>query len=163
MDFVWVFFVSKEIQMNVQQPSLTSFGHKNWIMEGEMKATAAAMGLPADQDTLRRVARANAILFHGLVKATALDYLYRVESQFQQDKTYLVIQQEKRFECTCPDYAKRQLPCTHSIAVMAYNALLDLAYQEEIVEAYDPQGRYYRFLKLVPASHHIPSLEVADV
>ena len=62
--------------MNVhpQQPSLTSFfGHKNWLTEGEMKATAVAINLPTDRDTLRRVARANAILFHGLVKATALD------------------------------------------------------------------------------------------
>jgi len=124
--------------MNVrpQQPSLmTSFGHKNWMTEGEMKATAAAMGMPTDRSTLRRVARANAILFNGLVKATALDYLYKVESQFQQDKTYLVIQQEKRFECTCPDFTKRQLPCKHAIAVMAYNSLIDLAYREEVVEA----------------------------
>ena len=93
--------------MNVhpQQPSLmASFGHKNWMTETEMKAVATAMGLPTDRSTLRRVARANAILFNGLVKATALDYLFQVKSQFQQDKTYLVIQQEKRFECTCPDF-----------------------------------------------------------
>ena len=150
--------------MNPQQPILTSFfGHKNWMTEGEMKATAAAMGLPTDRSGLRRVARANAILFNGLVKATALDYLFQVKSQFQQDRTYLVIQQEKRFECTCPDFTKRQLPCKHAIAVQAYNSLIDLAYQEEVVEAYDPQGRYYRFLKLVPACNHIPQLEVADV
>jgi len=152
--------------MNVhpQQPSLmASFGHKNWMTETEMKAVATAMGLPADRSTLRRVARANAILFNGLVKVTALDYLFQVKSQFQQDKTYLVIQQEKRFECTCPDFTKRQLPCKHAIAVQAYNSLIDLAYQEEVVEAYDPQGRYYRFLKLVPACNHIPQLEVADV
>ena len=93
--------------MNVhpQQPSLmASFGHKNWMTETEMKAAATAMGLPTDRSTLRRVARANAILFNGLVKATALDYLFQVKSQFQQDKTYLVIQQEKRFACTCPDF-----------------------------------------------------------
>jgi len=150
--------------MNPQQPILTSFfGHKNWMTEGEMKATAAAMGLPTDRSGLRRVARANAILFNGLVKATALDYLFQVKSQFQQDRTYLVIQQEKRFECTCPDFTKRQLPCKHAIAVQAYNSLIDLAYQEEVVEAYDPDGRYYRFLKLVPACNQIPSLEVADV
>ena len=149
--------------MNVQQPSLTSFGHKNWMTEGEMKATAAAMGLPTDRNSLRRVARANAILFNGLVKATALDYLYKVESQFQQDKTYLVIQQEKGYQCTCPDFSKRQLPCKHAISVMAYNSLVDLAYREELVEAYDPDGQYYRFLKLVPASNHIPMVEVADV
>ena len=59
------------------------------MTEGEMKATAAAMDLPTDRDALRRVARANAILFHGLVKSTALDYLYKVESQFQLDKTYI--------------------------------------------------------------------------
>ena len=124
------------MNLHPQQPSLmASFGHKNWMTEGEMKATAAAMGMPTDRSTLRRVARANAILFNGLVKATALDYLYKVESQFQQDKTYLVIQQEKRFECTCPDFTKRQLPCKHAIAVMAYNSLIDLAYREEVVEA----------------------------
>ena len=152
--------------MNVhpQQPSLmASFGHKNWMTETEMKAASAAMGLPTDRDSFRRVARANAILFNGLVKSTALDYLYKVESQFQQDKTYLVIQQEKRFECTCPDFSKRQLPCKHAIAVMAYNSLVDLAYREEVVEAYDPDGRYYRFLKLVPASNQIPMVEVANV
>ena len=152
------------MNLHPQQPGLTSFfGHKNWMTEGEMKATAAAMGLPTDRDTLRRVARANAILFHGLVKATALDYLYRVESQFQQDKTYLVIQLEKQYQCTCPDYTKRQLPCKHAIAVQAYNSLVDLAYREEVVEAYDPDGQYYRFLKLVPACNQIPSLEVCDV
>ena len=152
--------------MNVhpQQPSLmASFGHKNWMTETEMKAAATAMGLPTDRSSLRRVARANAILFNGLVKATALDYLFQVKSQFQQDKTYLVIQQEKRFECTCPDFSKRQLPCKHAIAVMAYNSLVDLAYREEVVEAYDPDGRYYRFLKLVPASNQIPMVEVANV
>ena len=147
-----------------QQPSLmASFGHKNWMTETEMKAAATAMGLPTDRSSLRRVARANAILFNGLVKATALDYLFQVKSQFQQDKTYLVIQQEKRFECTCPDFSKRQLPCKHAIAVMAYNSLVDLAYREEVVEAYDPDGRYYRFLKLVPASNQIPMVEVANV
>ena len=150
--------------MNPQQPSLTSFfGHKNWLTEGEMKAAAAAINLPSDRSSLRRIARANAILFNGLVKATALDYLYRVESQFQQDKTYLVIQLEKQYQCTCPDYTKRQLPCKHAIAVQAYNSLVDLAYREEVVEAYDPDGRYYRFLKLVPASNQIPVVEVADV
>ena len=152
--------------MNVhpQQRSLTSFfGHKNWMTEGEMKAAATAMGLPTDRSGLRRVARANAILFNGLVKATALDYLFQVKSQFQQDRTYLVIQQEKRFECTCPDFSKRQLPCKHAIAVMAYNSLVDLAYREEVVEAYDPDGRYYRFLKLVPAANQIPMVEVANV
>ena len=152
------------MNLHPQQPSLmASFGHKNWMTETEMKAAATAMGLPTDRSTLRRVARANAILFNGLVKATALDYLFQVKSQFQQDRTYLVIQQEKRFECTCPDFTKRQLPCKHAIAVQAYNSLIDLAYQEEVVEAYDPQGRYYRFLKLVPACNHIPQLEVADV
>ena len=148
--------------MNPQQPGLTSFfGHKNWLTEGEMKATAAAINLPTDRDTLRRVARANAILFHGLVKATALDYLFQVKSQFQQDQTYLVIQQEKRFECTCPDFTQRQLPCKHAIAVMAYNSLVDLAYREELVEAFDTDGRYYRFLKLVPTANQIPVVEVA--
>ena len=152
------------MNLHPQQPSLmASFGHKNWMTEGEMKAAATAMGLPTDRSGLRRVARANAILFNGLVKATALDYLFQVKSQFQQDRTYLVIQQEKRFECTCPDFTQRQLPCKHAIAVMAYNSLVDLAYREEVVEAYDPDGRYYRFLKLVPASNQIPQLEVADV
>ena len=151
--------------MNPQQPSLTSFfGHKNWLTEGEMKATAAAINLPTDRDTLRRVARANAILFHGLVKATALDYLFQVKSQFQQDQTYLVLQLEEGYQCTCPDFSKRQpLPCKHSIAVQAYQTLVDLAYREEMVEAYGPDGRYYRFLKLVPASNQIPMVEVADV
>ena len=151
------------MNLHPQQRSLTSFGHKNWMTEGEMKAAAAAINLPSDRSSLRRIARANAILFNGLVKATALDYLYRVESQFQQDKTYLVIQLEKQYQCTCPDYTKRQLPCKHAIAVQAYNSLVDLAYQEEVVEAFDPDGRYYRFLKLVPAYHQIPQLEVADV
>ena len=152
------------MNLHPQQPGLTSFfGHKNWMTEGEMKATAAAMGLPTDRSTLRRIARANSILFHGLVKATALDYLYKVQSQFQQDRTYLVIQLEKQYQCTCPDYTKRQLPCKHAIAVQAYNSLVDLAYREEVVEAYDPDGQYYRFLKLVPASNQIPMVEVADV
>ena len=140
------------------------FGHKNWLTESEMKATAAAMNLPTDRYTLKRIARANAILFHSLVKSTALHYLYKVQSQFHQDKTYLVLQQEGGYyQCTCPDYTKRQLPCKHAIAVQAYNSLVDLAYREEVVEAYDPDGRYYRFLKLVPASNQIPQLEVADV
>ena len=152
------------MNVNPQQPSLTSFfGHKNWMTETEMKSTAAAMNLPTNRDTLRRIARANAILFNGRVKSTALDYLYKVESQFQQDKTYLVIQQEGGYQCTCPDFSKRQLPCKHAIAVMAYNSLVDLAYREEVVEAYDPDGRYYRFLKLVPASNQIPMVEVANV
>ena len=49
------------------------------------------------------------------------------------------------------------------IAVQAYQTLVDLAYREEMVEAYDPDGRYYRFLKLVPTANQIPSLEGADV
>ena len=150
--------------MNPQQPSLTSFfGHKNWLTEGEMKAAAVAINLPTDRDTLRRVARANAILFHGLVKATALDYLFQVKSQFQQAQSYLVLQLEEGYQCTCPDFTQRQLPCKHAIAVMAYNSLVDLAYREELVEAFDTDGRYYRFLKLVPTTNQIPSLEVGDV
>ena len=153
--------------MNVhpQQPILTNFfGHKNWMTENEMRAATITMGLPTNRDSFRRVARANSILFHGLVKSTALHYLYKVQSQFHQDKTYLVLQQEGGYyQCTCPDYTKRQLPCKHAIAVQAYNSLVDLAYREEVVEAYDPDGQYYRFLKLVPACNQIPSLEVADV
>jgi len=152
------------MNLHPQQPILmTSFGHKNWMTETEMKATAAAMNLPTNRDTLRRIARANAILFNGRVKSTALDYLYKVESQFQQDKTYLVIQQEGGYQCTCPDFTKRQQPCKHSIAVQAYNALVDLAYRQEVIEAYDPDGLYYRFLKLVPAANQIPTLEISDV
>ena len=153
------------MNLHPQQPSLmASFGHKNWMTEDEMKAAAAAMDLPSDRSSLRRIARANAILFHGLVKATALDYLYKVQSQFQQDQTYLVLQQEEGYQCTCPDFSKRQpLPCKHSIAVQAYQTLVDLAYREEVVEAFDPDGRYYRFFKLVQASNQIPQLEVADV
>ena len=101
-------------------------------------------------------------MFNGLVKATALEYLFQVKSQFQQDKTYLVIQQEKRFECTCPDFTQRQLPCKHAIAVMAYNSLVDLAYREEVVEAYDRDGQYYRFVRMCPPSTNLPSLEVCD-
>ena len=139
------------------------FGHKNWLTEGEMQEAAAAMNLPPNKGSFRRIARANSILFNGLVKATALDYLYKVQSQFQKNKTYLVIQQEKGYQCTCPDHSKRQLPCKHSIAVQAYNALVDLAYGQEVIEAYDPDGRYYRFLKLVPAANQIPTLEISDV
>ena len=139
------------------------FGHKNWLTENEMKATAAAMGLPTDRSTLKRIARANSTLFNGLVKATVLDYLYKVESQYQQDRTYLVIQQEKRLECTCPDFTKRLLPCKHAIAVQAYQTLVDLAYREEVVEAYDLDGHYYRFVRMCPPSTNLPSLEVCDV
>ena len=143
---------------------ISYFGHKNWLTENEMEEAAAAMNLPTDRYTLKRIARANAILFHSLVKSTALHYLYKVQSQFHQDKTYLVLQQEGGYyQCTCPDYTKRQLPCKHAIAVMAYNSLIDLAYQEEVVEAYDPQGGYYRFLKLIPTTNQIPMVEVADV
>ena len=153
------------MNLHPQQPILTNFfGHKNWMTENEMRAATITMGLPTNRDSFRRVARANAILFHGLVKVTALDYLYRVESQFQQDQTYLVIQQEEGYQCTCPDFTKRQpLPCKHSIAVQAYQTLVDLAYREELVEAYDPDGHYYRFLKLVPTTNQIPMVEVADV
>jgi len=153
------------MNLHPQQPILTNFfGHKNWMTENEMRAATITMGLPTNRDSFRRVARANSILFHGLVKSTALHYLYKVQSQFHQDKTYLVLQQEGGYyQCTCPDYTKRQLPCKHAIAVQAYNSLVDLAYREEVVEAYDPDGRYYRFLKLVPASNQIPVVEVADV
>ena len=146
-----------------QQPSLmTSFGHKNWMTETEMKATAAVMNLPGDRDTLRWIARANAILFHGLVKATQLDYLFKVQSQFQENRSYMVMERNCNWFCTCPDYSERKLDCKHSIAVQAYHTLVDLAYREELVEAYDPDGRYYRFCRLVSASNNIPVLEVAD-
>jgi len=153
------------MNLHPQQPSLmASFGHKNWMTEDEMKAAAAAMDLPSDRSSLRRIARANAILFHGLVKATALDYLYKVKSQFKQDRTYLVIQLEEGYQCTCPDFSKRQpLPCKHSIAVQAYQTLVDLAYREEVVEAFDPDGRYCRFVRMYPPSTNRPSLEVRDV
>ena len=139
------------------------FNQKNWLTQDEMEKAAAPMDLPTDRNTLRRIARANAILFHGLVESTALDYLYKVQSQFQQDKMYLVLQLEEGYQCTCPDFTKRQLPCKHSIAVQAYNALVDLAYRQEVIEAYDPDGLYYRFLKLVPAANQIPTLEISDV
>ena len=121
------------------------------------------MDLPTDRDVLRRIARANAILFHGLVKATALDYLYKVQSQFQKNKTYLVILKEEGSQCTCPDSTKRRLPCKHAIAVQAYNSLVDLAYREEVVEAFDPDGRYYRFVRMSPPSTNLPSLEGCGV
>jgi len=153
--------------MNVhpQQPILTNFfGHKNWMTENEMRAATITMGLPTNRDSFRRVARANSILFHGLVKSTALHYLYKVQSQFHQDKTYLVLQQEGGYyQCTCPDYTKRQLPCKHAIAVQAYNSLVDLAYREEVVEAFDPDGRHYCFVRMYPPSTNLPSLEVCDV
>jgi len=141
----------------------TYFGQQQGLTHQQLAEAARAMNLPTNRGTLRRITRANAILYHGLVKATTLDYLFLVGSQSGLNKTYIVFERDHQYQCTCPDYAKRWLPCKHIISVMAYNSLLDLAYQEEVVEACDPQGGYYRFIKLVPTSNQIPTLEISDV
>ena len=66
------------------------FGQKSWLTEHQLKVTATALGLEYNAGTRRRMARANAILFYGLVKSTSLDGLYKVDSQFQKNKTYFM-------------------------------------------------------------------------
>ncbi len=135
------------------------FGQKSWLTAGELRITATALGLEYNPGNRRRMARANAILFCGLVKATSLDGLYKVDSQFQKDKTYLVLQHQQAYQCTCPDYAKNRQPCKHAIAVAACNLMVDLSAEMEVIEAFDHQDNEYRFLRYLP-TNNLPALEI---
>ena len=137
------------------------FGQKNWLTEHQLKVTATALGLEYNAGTRRRMARANAILFYGLVKSTSLDGLYKVESQFQKNKTYLVLQNQHGWQCTCPDYDKNRQACKHAIAVAACNLMVDLSAEMEVIEAFDQQDNHYRFLRYLP-TNNLPALEVSD-
>ncbi len=135
------------------------FGQKSWLTEHQLKVTATALGLEYNAGNRRRIARANAILFYGLVKSTSLDGLYKVESQYQKDKTYLVLQHQQVYQCTCIDYAKNRRPCKHAIAVAACNLMIDLSAEMEVIEAFDRQDNHYRFLRYLP-TNNLPALEI---
>ena len=136
----------------------TSFGQKLLSIGEEIETAAIVMGLPTDEDSLQRIVEANAILFDGRVKATAIDYLFKIADQ----QNYLVLQHGTKYQCTCLEYSKHQRPCQHTIAVHGYNILVDQSYQEELVEAFDTDGSYYRFMKLVPSGNQIPTLELCN-
>ena len=137
------------------------FGQKSWLTENQLKVTATVLGLEYNTGTRRRIARANAILFYGLVKSTSLNGLYKVESQFTGNKTYLVLQHQQAYQCTCPDYAKNRQACKHAIAVAACNLMVDLSAEMEVIEAFDQQDNHYRFLRYLP-TNNLPALEVSD-
>ena len=140
----------------------TYFGQQQGLTHQQLAEAARAMNLPTNRETLRRVIRANSILCRGLVKSTSLDCLFKVKSQLHKDKEYMVMEREGSYICCCRDYAKRLRPCKHAISVMAYHTLVELSAQSEVVEAYDEQHNYYRFVRMCPPTTNLPTLEVED-
>ena len=85
----------------------------------EINATAKTLGLPTDGFIQRRVARAFDLVNTNKVSEVT-DGIYRVRSQYEPDKAYIVNLNHGEPSCDCPD-GERTINCKHRIAALLFS------------------------------------------
>ena len=105
------------------------FGKRSQLSHGQLTRAAVALGLPCDPDTLRRLARANQLIYHNSVRPALGPDTYQVLSRSRRDQWYNVYLSiyEASWGCTCRDFRKRRQPCQHITSVWAFRQMTDLA------------------------------------
>jgi hypothetical protein len=86
--------------------------------QSEIITTAKGLGLPTDGFVQRRVARAIDILESNKVNEID-DGIFRVHSQYDENKSYIVNVNHGAPYCDCPD-GERTINCKHRIASLLY-------------------------------------------
>ena len=84
----------------------------------EIINTAKSLGLPSDGFVQRRVARAFDLVATNKVHEVT-DGIFRVRSQYEPDKAYIVNINSGAPSCDCPD-GERTINCKHRIASLLY-------------------------------------------
>ena len=84
----------------------------------EIISTAKSLGLPTDGFVQRRVARAQDLVASNKVSQID-DGIFRVRSQYDEGKSYIVNVNSGEPSCDCPD-GERTINCKHRIASLLY-------------------------------------------
>ena len=84
----------------------------------EIIGTAKSLGLPTDGFIQRRIARAYDLVESNKVSKID-DGIFRVRSQYEPDKSYIVNLNHGEPSCDCPD-GERTINCKHRIASLLY-------------------------------------------
>ena len=66
------------------------FGKRSQLSHGQLNRAAAALGLPCDPDTLRRLARANQLIYHNSVRPALGPDTYQGLIRSLRDQWYYV-------------------------------------------------------------------------
>ena len=66
------------------------FGKRSQLSNRQLYGVAVTLDLPCDQDTLRRLARANQLIYRNSVRPTLSPDIYQVLSRSRGDKWYNV-------------------------------------------------------------------------
>ena len=66
------------------------FGKRSQLSHRHLNRAAVALGLPCDPDTLRRLARANQLIYHNSVRPALGPDTYQVLSRSRRDQWYNV-------------------------------------------------------------------------
>ena len=105
------------------------FGKGSQLSHRQLNRAAVALGLPCDPDTLRRLARANQLIYRNSVRPALGPDTYQVLSRSRADPWYNVYLSiyEASWGCTCRDFRKRRQPCQHITSVWAFRQMTDLA------------------------------------
>jgi hypothetical protein len=85
----------------------------------EIIGTAKSLGLPTDGFIQRRIARAFDLVESNKVSQID-DGIFRVRSQYEPDKSYIVNVNHGAPYCDCPD-GERTINCKHRIAALLFN------------------------------------------
>jgi hypothetical protein len=94
------------------------FTMKLGFSQQEIIATAKSLGLPSDGFIQRRVARAFDLVESKKVSQID-DGIFRVRSQYDEGKSYIVNVNSGEPSCDCPD-GERTINCKHRIASLLY-------------------------------------------
>ena len=137
------------------------FGKRSQLSHRQLNRAAVALGLPCDPDTIRRLARANQLIYRNSVRPALAPDTYQVLSRSRADQWYNVFSiYEASWGCTCRDFRKRRQPCQHIISVWAYRQMANLAIdraadKQQLIETDDKDG-YYSLRSSSPVTE-IPS------
>jgi hypothetical protein len=88
--------------------------------QSDIITTAKNLGLPTDGFIQRRIARAYDLVETNKVSKID-DGIFRVRSQYEPDKSYIVNLNHGEPSCDCPD-GERTINCKHRIASLLYQA-----------------------------------------
>lgn len=91
---------------------------KAGISQEQIIGTAKSMGLPTDGFVQRRLARAFDLLRQDKVTEVD-DGIFRVRSQWDEDKRYIVNLNHGHPSCDCPD-GRRTINCKHRLASLIF-------------------------------------------
>ena len=104
----------------------------------EIIGTAKTLGLPTDGFIQRRVARAYDLVNTNKVSEVT-DGIFRVRSQYEPDKAYIVNLNHGEPSCDCPD-GERTINCKHRIAALLY---AQKQVQPQMLTVYDDTKNSY--------------------